>query len=233
MTEKEKLQQLFEAALKSPTDFSAGPPKRAFPSPAPATRSEVQTDIPGSSTLTAPADSKMASEAAPTTSPVLTDAASTELAVLLDEQLRRKARKHRIEAMVTAIVFFGLSGGGVAWFVQSSSRVEAFTSAMREIRSVGDVKSIIANYQVALDQIAVRSQQIDHASEMMEVSPSKGDEKDPHFNAEMKEMMGGEGKTAGERGEQVRKAFGHMQKHDGQVAKTVPSLSKEKSVTWE
>lgn len=31
MTEKEKLQQLFDAALKSPADFSMGPPKRAFP----------------------------------------------------------------------------------------------------------------------------------------------------------------------------------------------------------
>jgi hypothetical protein len=160
----------------------------------------------------------------PTMAAVLDDAASTELAALLDEQLKRKSRKRKMEALVTACVLLGLTGGGSAWFVNSPDRVQALKEAVRDIRSVGDVKSMVAKYQAALDRVAVRSTQIEQATIAMGGKKSTGDEKDPYLEAEMKQMMGGEGKTVGERNKLVKKNFGDAGQKAGVESKTTVAL---------
>lgn len=163
----------------------------------------------------------------------LDKAAAEELGALLDEKIRRKKRRHRIEAMVTSVVMIGLSVGSAAWFVQSPDRVHAFVSAIAGIRSVGDVKSIVAKYQQALDRVNVRGQQIEEAAKAMGITSSGMDENDPYFDAEMKQMMGGEGKTLGQRAGQMQQAFGKEQeKHTGSSRQLAAALSEEDSFGW-
>jgi hypothetical protein len=233
MTDKEKLQKLFDAALKDPSLPVGGVPKRAFPeTPSHQPRTPEAPPVQAAST---PAPEASAPEqpvdATPKTG-VLDDAASTELGALLDEQIAKQRRKRKREALVTAIVLLGLTGGGFAWFVQSPERIEAVTSAIREIRSVGDVKSLVAKYQAALDRIAARSQQIDQASAAMGVKHSAEDDKDPNMDAEMKQMMGGEGKTVGQRNAALQKTFGERAKANGGVPKATAALKEGESFEW-
>lgn len=242
MTDKQKLQHLFDAALKAPTEPAGMQPHRAFPSPSfeavpvPAAPAPQMVAAPVFATPpasvmpmeTAPA----ASTGAPTMAAVLNDAASTELAALLDEQNKRKSRKRRMEALVAALVLLGLTGGGSAWFVQDPARVQAFKEAMRDIRSVGDVKSLVAKYQKALDRVAARGKQIDQASAAMGVKKSAADEKDPFMEEEMKKMMGGKGKTIGERNRALAENFGHMAKENGGLVKANATLKEGESFDW-
>jgi len=100
--------------------------------------------------------------------------------------MARQKRKRRRELIGTFVVLLGLNGGGLGGFVQSPSRLLAFREEMADIRSVGDVAAMVAKYQVALDKIATRSNQIDPATE----------------------AMGGEGKTTGQRNQKLQNAFG-------------------------
>lgn len=83
--------------------------------------------------------------------------------------------------------------------MQSPSRVQAYQSAIQEVRSTGDLNTILAKYQIALNRIEGRSAEIDSATKSMGVSSDQADAKDIHFQSELKAMMGGEGKTTGER----------------------------------
>lgn len=211
MTDQEKLQKLFDAALRDSSPIEKAP-TRAVPQPLAAPASpRIQEK-----TVTASAPAAPESPSQPVAdAPVLDKAAAEELGALLDEQVRRRRRKHRIESMVAAVTLLGLTGGSVGWFVQSPERVEAFRAVLKDIRSVGDVKSMVAKYEAALKRISARGQQIDQASSAMGVKPSEKDEKDAYFDSEMKQMMGGEGKTTGERAGKMQQAFGDMRKKHG------------------
>lgn len=241
MTDKEKLQKLFDAALRDPEPATGNTPHRAFPAnqaqhaavpvtppllkPAPVVAHE---SVLPDTALAARMQNPIAETSTPK-APVLDDAASDELGALLDEQITRQARKRRRDSLVAALVLFGLTGGGFGWFVQSPDRVEAFKSAMTEIRSVTDVKGMIAKYQAALDKISARSQQIDQATAAMGIDPTTVDDKDPNMEAEMKQMMGGEGKTVGERNRALQQAFGNRAKAAGGTHKIAAVISKDDS----
>jgi hypothetical protein len=214
MTDQAKLQQLFQAALKSPpADYGVNPVK--------------QRSVPSAVSTALPTAAVAAVDKLPVASPAVTAeepaAASVEpgrglnreeseaLGALLDGQVRRRKRKHRMEALVTALVLFSMTTGGLGWFVSDASRVQAFQAAVREIRSVGDIKALVASYQESLDRIAARSNQIDHASMAMGSDPSKCTDEDPSMDAEMSEMMGEDGgPTVGSRNQRLRESFGDM-----------------------
>jgi hypothetical protein len=241
MTDKQKLQSLFDAALKAPAEFS-GSPQRVFPTPAIEAMPEPAAVIapvfaPPSAAGPAPAAPVAVAVAPMPAAPSLDAAAAEELGKLLDEQQLRKKRRRRIEALVTACIFFGSTASGTIWFVQDGARVQAFKEAMRDIRSVGDVKSLVAKYQDALDRVAARGQQIDQATAAMGIKPSAGDEKDPFFEEEMKQMMGKDGgKTVGERNRLLKQNFAHMEKENGGPAKpnlgAIKTLKEEQSFDW-
>ena len=230
MTDQEKLQKLFDAALRDSSPVEKAP-TRAVPMP-----SEAPKAAPQSEEKTAAAPVAVVSDSTRQTlaaEPAFDKTAAEQLGVLLDEQIRRKKRMHRTESLVTAIVLVALTGGSGAWFVQSPDRVHAFVSAIAEIRSVGDVKSMVAKYDAALERVSSRGQQIDEASKAMGITSNGKDEKDPYFDAEMKQMMGDEGKTMGDRAGRMQQAFGEMQEEhgdsDGQV---VNVLDEENSFGW-
>ena len=231
MTDKQKLQSLFDAALKSSADFNRGSLQQAFPVAAVAATAMVADDChapavapplePLNSSASSGTNAPIPAAAAP--APGLDASASKELGVLLDDQIRRRKRRHRIEALVTAVVFLGSAAGGTLWFVQDGSRVQAFKEAMRDIRSVGDVKSLVAKYQESLDRIAARGRQIDQATAAMGVKPTDGTEDDPYFDAEMKQMMGKDGgKTFGQRNRALQKNFAHMARENGGTLQARP-----------
>lgn len=154
-------------------------------------------------------------------------ATSAELAALLDEQHRRKVRRRRRDSLITVVLLFGLTGGGYGWFVQDPQRVQAFHDAIKDIRSAGDVAGLVAKYKKALEKVKVRSEQIDSATASMGIDPTKDDGKDPYFEEEMKGMMGGEGKTTGERNRLLKEKFGSAEK-TGKIG--VPSPASAASI---
>lgn len=246
MTDQEKLQKLFQAALQDSSDMNKAP-TRAFPTsasvPAP---SSVPVSMPFTQPVpVAPAPEPVAVmvEDAPVILPSnagLDEKTSNELGALIDEQRARLARKRRRDTLVVLGVMFALGGSGFGWFVQDPQRVQAFKDAIRDVRSVGDVKSMVAKYRESLDKVAVRGKQIEQATNAMGVVKTAADEEDPYFEEEMKDMMGGKGKTVGERNKAMKDNFGHMQKehgvheHDKAAApgKDI-KVSEEQSFSWD
>lgn len=231
MTDREKLQKLFDAALRDSSPLEKAP-TRVVPKPSVALQTSpkaAETPV-AACVMTAEPETIRQPVAA---EPVLDKAAAEELGALLDEQVRRKKRRHRIESLVTAVVLIGLTGGSAGWFVQSPDRVQALVSAVAEIRSVGDVKSMVAKYEAALKRISARGQQIDLATGAMGVKSSEKDKKDAYFDAEMKQMMGGEGKTAGDRAGTMQQAFGKMREEHGKPSEHVAATQdEENSFGW-
>ena len=231
-TDKDKLQKLFQAALN---DAALDKPtlKRAFPTPAPLEQPVAQPLV----MPTLQAVMQVAPEASPVASnpdfvqPLpnagLDEAASEELKMLLDEQHLRLRRKRRRDSLLFAAFLFGTTGGGFGWFIQSPERVHAVTSAIKEVRSAGDVMAIVGSYKKALAKIATRSTQIDTATESMGVSSSQVGMKDVDMDAEMSAMMGGEGKTVGQRNKLLREKFGSWEKNPPKSPGDLGKIAKE------
>ncbi len=215
MTDSEKLQQLFQAALQ---DSSSGkkPLTRAFPTtPAVVVQPIQMAPVPTSEPVQ-PAVIEASRAVAPLVEPMpnagLDAATSAELGALLDAQIKRKSRKRRFELVATLVVFLGLSGGGLGWFVQSPSRVQALHEAVNDVRSLGDVQGLVAKYQVALDRVAARSNQIDSAMSEMGSDPSQASAEDPYLSTETEKVLGVEGQDIGERNKRLQESLGKVVK---------------------
>lgn len=233
MTDKEKLQRLFDAALKDTSEVNKAP-TRAFPSPV-YQAAQVPVPVAGPIVASVPAEVEKAvveDLVVPLPNAGLDDTTATELGNLLDDQRARLKRRHLRQAAATLAVCLTLTGGGYGWFVQSPARVQALQDAFRDIRSVGDIQSLVAKYQASLDRIAARSQQIEQVTTAMGVEPGSGGEEDPYFDAEMQEMMGGEGKTVGQRNQGLQQSFEQVKKENEQVTIPVTKLSQADSFEY-
>lgn len=208
-TDKEKLQKLFQAALVD-SSVEKATLQRAFPQSASAAPAPVAVVQIAPEPVAQPAPSQATTFVQPLPNAGLDAVAAEELRILLDEQNSRMKRKRLQGTIGTLVVFLTVTGGGFGWFVQSPERIQAFKSAIAEIRSVGDIGAIVAKYQKALDKIATRSQDINAATESMGVSSNQDGMKDVYMDAEMKQMMGGEGKTVGERNRALDEKFGDV-----------------------
>ena len=221
-TDNDRIQKLFQAALLD-TSVKQASLARAFPA---AATVQTQALAPAPVPSVSPPVSEAAPEAAPAISsdfvqPLaqagLCETVSTELGMLLEEQHRRKVSRRRREVLMTFVILFGLTGGSFAWFVHSPQRVLAAKQAIKEIRSAGDVGAIVASYKKALAKIGTRATDIDGATESMGVSSDQTGMKDVDMDAEMKQLMGGEGKTVGERNRLLREKFGYLEKTGGKL----------------
>jgi hypothetical protein len=225
-TDNERMQKLFQAALLD-TSVQQASLARAFPTAAPA-----QAEVEAVAVAVAPDPSACApamqpaleaAESAPSdfVKPLeqagLCETVSTELGILLEEQHRRKVARRRREVVMTFVLLFGLTGGSFAWFVHSPQRVLAAKQAIQEIRSAGDVGAIVASYKKALAKIGTRATDIDVATESMGVSSDQTGMKDVDMDEEMKQLMGGEGKTVGERNRLLKEKFGYLEKTGGKL----------------
>jgi hypothetical protein len=225
-TDRDKLQKLFQAALN---DSSCDKPQltRAFPTPPPPEQGVAQSAV-----QAAPEPTPVVQTAdfvQPLANAGLDQAAAAELKILLDEQHLRLRRKRRRDALVMAAILFGTTGGGYAWFVQSPDRVHAVTSAIKEIRSAGDVAGIVGSYRKALAKIATRSKQIDDATVSMGGSANQDGMKDVYMDAEMSEMMGEKGKTVGQRNKMLQEKFGSWEKNPPKSPGAVSEIAKDET----
>lgn len=241
MTDKQKLQQLFDAALKTPVANEGVAPKRAFPTP-------VFDSVPESAPAAMPVFQPVPAAAAPqpqaifdkveetpaaAEAPALDKEAAEELGRLLDERIVRKRRRRKIELVVTLILFFGGTAGGTAWFVQSPARIIALKEAIRDIRSYGDINSMVAKYQEYINKIGVRNKQIDQASTNLGIDTTKVAPGDETMDAEFKQMMGSEGgKTLGQRNKAMHAAFGNRAEQAGGTLKADVALKDEEKFNW-
>ncbi len=129
------------------------------------------------------------------------DDSSEEFSRIIDQKIARRRRNQRRSFLVTLILFFGTTVGGTGWFISNPDRVTAFKTVFAELKSVTDVQAMKAKYDVALAKIGARKGQIDEASTMMGIDPTKqAAHEDEYFDKEMKAMMGeGAGPSVGER----------------------------------
>jgi len=221
-TNNERIQKLFQAALLD-TSVEQASLARAFPV---AARVQTQVLAPAQALSISPPAVESAQEAAtvvssdfvkPLEQAGLCDTVSAELGILLEEQHRRKVSRRRREVLMTFVILFGLTGGSFAWFVHSPQRVLAAKQAIAEIKSAGDVGALVASYKKALAKIGTRATEINVATESMGVSSDQTGMKDVDMDAEMKQLMGGEGKTVGERNRMLKEKFGYLEKTGGKL----------------
>lgn len=227
MTGREDLDKLFEAALhgtQAPSRF--GTPdsmKKAAPAafnrpapfqaaPAPAAPTAPFQAAPFVAAAPAPAGPEVVLDKSGVTS--LDSAINAELAEIMDRKIDREKSRRRRGRLVLLLIFLVTTGGATGWVVLNPERLEAFKLTIAEIKSAGDIKGMVAKYQVALDKVAVRGKQIDAATASIGVDPASVDEQaDPGFDKEMREMMGEEGgKTTAARDKILRDKFGDVQK---------------------
>lgn len=203
MSNNEKMQALFDAALRADPK-----PEKNFERVVPEAKLE---------TLEKKTKTKAIEPVETTIEPAKADVVQAvefnkeeaeELGALLEEQMGRADRKRKMSLVWTLFFFGGTALGGVGWFVSDSNRFEALTSVVSDIRSVSDVKSIVAKFQDSLDRISVRGDQIEQATAAMGVTAKPGEFDDEYMEAEMKEMMGEEsGRTVGEHNRMMEEAF--------------------------
>lgn len=219
MTDKEKLQQLFNAALLDDSSLTKAP-TRAFP------ESKVsQGYVPPAATSTKTVVAEENAEAhVAASSPAadgqvealpnagLDEATSNELGRLLDEQHARVSLRRRREWVTAVLVLVGLVGGGIGWFASSPARVSALGTALAEIRSVGDVKGMMGKYQGALDKIGTRGAEIEETSKAMGVDTAAVGNEDPYLEAETEAFTGEKGSGVGARNRQMQEKFGKIAK---------------------
>jgi hypothetical protein len=220
--QKEKLQKLFQAALHdASTDkvtLARAYPKTTLDTLAAQAATPSAPLIPAQPEPGAMVPAQSVAPAATSTDFVqplenagLDASSAEELRILLEGQHLRLKHKRRRETIGALAVFLVLTCGGFGWFVHSPDRVQAFRDAVKEVRSAGDIAGMVAKYQKALDKIGTRSKDIDAATESMGVSADQTAMKDVYMDAEMKQMMGGEGgKTIGERNKMLREKFGSV-----------------------
>lgn len=154
---------------------------------------------------------------------------NAELAEIMDQKIAREKSRRRRGRLVIVLFLLGATGGAAGWVAVNPERVEAMKQTLAEIKSAGDIKGMVAKYQVALDKIAVRGKQIDAATTSMGIDPASVNEhEDPGFDKEMREMMGEEGgKTTAARDKILREKFGDVAETGSLIKKKDDAAQKE------
>ena len=138
---------------------------------------------------------------------------NAELGAIIDAKVARNKRKRRRGTIFLVLFFLGVTGGATGWVVTNPERFEAMKKVVAEIKSVGDIKGMAAQYQKALDKVAARSEQIDATILSMGGDPaSAAGMEDQGFDKEMSGMMGEDGgSTAAARNIKLQDKFKHVQ----------------------
>jgi hypothetical protein len=132
---------------------------------------------------------------------------------LLDEQVARLAKKGRQGNWLT-VSFFGLMiGSASAWFSSSEDNRRIVADLITDIKASGkdldlirSVTVMASQYDKALEMIGNRSKDIEKATISLGIDPRSVTE--DGMEREMKEMMGGRGKTVGERDRLLQQKLG-------------------------
>lgn len=140
-----------------------------------------------------------------------------DLSVLLDEQARRLKKKRQRANWVILLFLFTLGGSGGAWYAKSPENRAAVAEVLQNLKEgrkdlamVTDPVAMAEQFDESLAEINTRKEAIDQASFAMGIDPTNVAE--DGMNAEMKEMMGGEGRTISERNLLLQRKMGGFAK---------------------
>lgn len=136
-----------------------------------------------------------------------------DLSVLLDEQARRLKKKRQRANWFILVVLLALGGSGGAWYAKSPENRAAVAQFIQHIKEgrkdlalVADPVAMAQQFDESLAEINTRKDAIAEASQSMGVNTDNVVE--DGLNAEMKDMMGGEGRTVAERNAMLREKMG-------------------------
>ena len=132
------------------------------------------------------------------------DTLETDLSSLLDMQDQRQEHASKRTSRVILAAFGFLLALGLVWYAAAETNrrkvgglIQNVKESRRDLDQMSNPSGVTAAYDEVLAKLGTRSTDIDTATRSMGVDPStvKEDGMDP----EMKGMMGGEGRTPGER----------------------------------
>lgn len=136
-----------------------------------------------------------------------------DLSVLLDEQARRLKKKRQRANWVILVFLLTLGGSGGAWYAKSPENRAAVAEILQNLKEgrkdlalVTDPVEMAQQFDESLAEINTRKEAIDQASMAMGIDPTNVAE--DGMNAEMKDMMGGEGRTVAERNLMLKQNMG-------------------------
>jgi hypothetical protein len=225
MTTQEKIEQLALAALRS------GPPPAAAPKP-----STYMAPFDRPKTVALVEGAKTPAPVSGTEAPVLSQSEAPALSFRheSDPELRgeidaRDARIRKQQSRRSWVVTLGLVAGVAAvagWLAVSPSAraglsgiVPALNESVEDVKMIG---SLTSRYDQQLEKIAVRGDQIGDATRSLGADPDAlAEGVDPSMEAEMEQMMGGEGVTSVDRDKAFKEKFGIVGKLAGGKEKPV------------
>ena len=159
--------------------------------------------------------------------------AETDLSSLLDLQDQRHESESKSANRVILRVFGGVVASILLWYAVSPTnrrKVDGLIQNVKESRQdldeVSSPQKMVSAYDEALAKLGSRSTDIDAATRSLGVDPTTV--KEDGMDAEMKGMMGGQGRTVGERKRAVEALAGLAGVHAGK-----PAAPKEAEVPME
>jgi hypothetical protein len=223
MTTQEKIEQLALAALRS------GPPPAAAPKPAtymaPFERPKTVALVEAAKDSAAPvlADASVALEPdAPAKS--FRHESDPELRGEIDARDARIGKQRARRSLAVSLGLAALVAAAGGWLAVSPSAraglaaiIPALKGGVEDVKMIG---SLTTRYDQQLEKISVRGDQISDATLALGADPEAlAEGVDPNMEAEMEQMMGGEGTTSVDRDKAFKEKFGVVGKLVGNKSK--------------
>jgi len=220
----DKINRLAEQALSAPEPE----PTSAAPTPA--------GPLPAASPQAAAVTPQPAAAVAATAAQPINDQTETvdtssgqhqsdpELMAMMEERQQKLNKRWKRYRMAVGLVIFALLGsaGATYSFVpQVRNKVDGlvmdFKASKDDVKNLG---SVMDSFDDQLEQVAVRGEQIDSATELLGVDPnSVGEGDDLNMEAEMRELMGDDAVTVTDRSRALQNTFGIVQTAAGRDGK--------------
>lgn len=145
-----------------------------------------------------------------------------DLAELLDAQAQRLQKKRGYANWFILAVLLAIGGTSYGWYASSpvnqaqvAQIIQNLKEGKKDFALVSDPTKMAEQFDESLAEISTRKDDIDLAAQAMGVDT--GNVVEDGMDAEMLDMMGGEGRTVGQRNKLLQQNLGGIAK--GQVAK--------------
>ena len=220
MTAQEKIQELAMAALRS------APPPAGVPKPATfmAAPEKLKAAIPAAAPAEPVAKAEPVVAAAAVTEPMpqpdarrFKDEGDPELRAMIEEREAKQKKSLKVKSLAATFSLLALLGAAAGWVaVSPAARAKAarivplFQESVRDVKSLANTKE---KFDEALEKVAGHGSHIDEATRAMGVDPaSVSAEEEAELDGAMAEMMGGEGRTTGERNKELQQKLRFVEK---------------------
>ena len=222
----DKINRLAEQALSAPEpEPTSAAPKPAAPPPAAGAQTAPTAMQPAAATTVATAPEPALGDHSKTVDTSSTEHQSDPKLIAMMEERQQKLNKRwkRYRMAVGLIIFALFASGGASYSFVPKVRnavdgiVMDIKSSKDDVKSLG---SVMESFDEQLEQVAVRGEQIDNATELLGVDPnSVGEGDDLNMESEMRELMGDDAVTVTDRSRTLQSTFGIVQTAAGRGGK--------------